>query len=397
MVIKIKGWSRLLLMAGVFIVGTSFSFLAVASCSLRPDGIADQNNGFILSMGVGPQPSTIIMPKDIAVGSEIYRMTVRNNQYYYYRIGCDTITTPSNYYVRAQFSGGSEPPRAHYQQSPGLGIVYKTSVNGIGVSYLMGSTNKKIGDKIYSQGDCRYGPTNYSCNILASDGEITYVFIKTSELTDNSINLSQVANIEVIVGGESEPGSEMVVFRPSLTGNITFTQATCTLAEDSKTVNLGKYKVSDFTATTPTTAWVDASINLTNCNYGGAQSYQYNILQSTWWSTAVTTIKNPNTAKATWNLTLVPANGIVDILDSTNGIMAIANGMDSATGVGIQLSTTNTTTPSPVKFAPQFMTGEMVSGTNAIMKIPLYARYIKTGDITGGKANGKIIYRLEYK
>ncbi len=389
MVIRINWWSRL----GLLLVVTgaiSFPLKANASCWLAPQSWGDQPAGSVIKMNAAPSPGAIRIPKDIADGTELYRITARHDSHVYIRINCNNSTVASNYYAMGRFIGGTEPARSSFT-SP-LGVVYETGTEGVGMVIRTSSAGDvTLGTKYGYAYDCK----NSSCNLSPATTNITYIFIKTGAITAGSLNLVGLPKLESVVGGYNSPNSVVVVFQPVLTGTIAFTQATCTLAEASKKVDLGKHSAASITTATPVTAWVDASINLINCNYGGAQAYKYNITRFS--SGGLVTNGGTITTPALWNLTLVPANGTGDILDSTNGIVAIASGEDSATGVGIQLSTTNTTTPTPVKFSPQFMTGEIVAGTNAIMKIPLYARYIKTGEVTGGKDNGKVIYRVEYK
>lgn len=388
MVIRINRWCRLLFAVLVAAGLLSFPLTVNAWCVLAPMSWADQTSGVIVKMNVAPSPGDIRIPKDIPDGTELYRITARHSSYYNIRTNCNNSSSWSNYYTMGRFISTIPTPSSF---SSSLGTVYGTGTAGVGMVILTGLNNVKLGQKSGSGGDCK----NYSCNIHPSYGDITYVFIKTGEITAGSLDLASLPKLESVVGGYNSPDDVVVVFQPTLTGAITFTQATCTLAETSKKVDLGDHTATGFTTTTPATDWVDASINLINCNYGGAQAYQYSIMRSS--NGTLTTNPGTRTASALWHLTLVPANGASDILDNAKGIMAIASGEGSATGVGIQLSTTNTTTPTPVKFEPQFMTGEIVAGTNATMKIPLYARYIKIDDVTAGKANGKVIYRVEYK
>jgi major type 1 subunit fimbrin (pilin) len=376
------------LLAIVIFTSIFFAFPARSACKLLPSSGADQPNGTIIAANFSLTPSAIQIPKDILPGSELYRITARNNKYQYYRVSCDNNNTASNYYVMGQFVGGVAPALSTWQGSS-LGTVYQTGTDGIGMVVLTSSANQALGVKRYNFGSC----SGYSsCNTTTPNGDITIVLVKTGEITDSSVDLTLLPKLETRVGGNNSPGSDFAVFRPSLTGTLSFTQATCTLAETSKTVDLGEHSVSDFIST-PTTAWVDASIRLINCNYGGAQNYSYNIMKYSNSST-VTTVAQPVTTTAAWNLTLTPATSVID---DTNGIMAISASGESATGVGIQLATTNNVTPTLVKFS-QTMTGTMVSGSNATMTLPLYARYIKTGTtMTGGKANGRLTYLVEYK
>lgn len=270
-------------------------------------------------------------------------------------------------------------------------MVYDTGIVGVGMVILTSKDKKKLGEKFYFRSNESHCDSN-SCGANAPDADITFVLIKTVEITSSSIVLNSLPKLESVTGGDNSPGSVIPIFRPTLTGSITFTQATCTLAETSKTVDLGKYRVSDFANANATTSWVDASINLINCNYGGAQAYSYNIRRYSNSST-VTTVANPVTANAIWSLSLTPATSVID---DSKGIMAISSASDSASGVGIQLSSSNSTLKA-MKFS-QPTTGTMVSGTNATMNIPLYARYIKTGSaVTAGEANGKLTYLVEYK
>jgi hypothetical protein len=134
--------------------------------------------------------------------------------------------------------------RCHHGRG-GLGTVYQTGIAGIGMVVL--NNSRAMGDKRYSFGTC-YTKSDYSCNTYTSNGNLRFILIKTGEITDSFIDLSTLPKVEAVVGGNNSPGSDVPVFRPSLTGRLTFTQATCTLAEASKTVDLGKYKASEFTA-----------------------------------------------------------------------------------------------------------------------------------------------------
>lgn len=363
-----------------------FSFSAQAGCTLVSYSPGDQPAGIVTTTDVRIF-STMRMPKDIAVGTEFYRVFTRNDTYIYYRANCNNNSTYTNYYVMGRFVGGITPALSSWQGSS-RGTVYQTGIAGIGMVVL--TDGRAIGDKRYSFGSC-YTKSDYSCNTYTSNGNLSFVLIKTGDITASSIDLSTLPKVETVVGGNNSPGSDVPVFRPIFNGRLTFTQATCTLAEASKTVDLGKYKASEFTAANTVTPWVKASIDLLNCNYGGAQSYGHYIENNS--SSGSKTIRGPITANAIWSLSLTPATSVID---DANGIMAISSDSNSATGIGIQLSSSNTTLQ-PMTFS-QPTTGTLVSGTDATMTIPLYARYIKTGAaVTPGRADGKLTYLIEYK
>lgn len=381
-------WFMLLL--GAVITALACSSSAMAGCSLYDAGSGDIPVGTVVTSSVTASPASIRMPKDIAVGSELYRITLRESTYATYRVGCDGNQTATNYYTKGRFIGGVEPTRSGWQGST-LGVVYNTGTTGIGIVVLTSNTNKKMGEKYYFRTSTSYCYSS-ACGTPATDADITIVLLKTAEIAATSVSLSSLPKLESITGGDNSSGTEITIFQPTLTGSIAFTQATCTLSETSKTVKLGNYTLADFDASNASTAWVDASIKLINCNYGGAQNYKYNITRYSN-SNTVTTNSNPNTANATWNLTLTPSTSIID---DAKGIMAIDSGAGSASGVGIQLSSTNTAL-NAMRFS-QVNTGTLVSSTNATMTIPLFVRYIKTGtEVTAGNANGKLTYLIEYK
>lgn len=368
-----------------------YTTTASATCTLEVDSSNDIPVGTVVTTSRAVSPSAIRMPKDIDVGTELYRITLAESNYIYYRTSCDGNNVMSNYFSKGQFMNGVSPTRSSWQGSS-LGVVYATGTAGVGMVVLTGSQNKKLGEKKYFSTDYGAYCNTTSCGTFAQDAAITIVLFKTAEITASSVNLATLPKIETVTGGDNSPGSEIAVFRPSLTGSISFTQATCALAESSKTVNLGQHYIESLSAASATTAWVDASIKLINCNYGGGQSYNYNITRYSD-SNSVTTNVDPNTANATWKLTLTPSTSVID---DAKGIMAISSGTGSASGVGIQLSSSNTTL-NAMKFS-QPTTGTLVSGTNAEMTIPLYARYIKTASaVTAGKADGKLTYLVEYK
>lgn len=376
----------------ILLVSTTHAKFALSACSLEvlTPG-ADLPDGTIVTSSFAASPTAIRMPKDIDVGSELYRITLRESTYVYYRPSCNGSTDMSNYYTKGQFRNGASPTRSTWQGSS-LGVVYATGTAGVGMVVRTSADNKKLGDKLYFRATYGAYCDSQSCGAFSQDADITIILLKTGDISASSVSLSSLPTLESVTGGDNSPGNEITVFRPTLTGSISFTQATCALAESSKTVNLGQHYLESLSAASATTSWVDASIKLINCNYGGAQSYNYNIMRASN-SSAVITNANPNTANATWKLTLTPSTSVID---DTNGIMAISSGTGAASGVGIQLSSSNSTLKA-MKFS-QPTTGTMVSGTNATMTIPLYARYIKTGStVTAGKAEGKLTYLVEYK
>lgn len=379
---KIMRWAVVVLL----ITLAGFAAPGQAACQRIWASVQDIPVNTIASGTFSPSPAAIRIPKDIADGTELYRMTARINSYIAYRISCNASASNANYYTKGQFVNAAPA----ISGSSTSGTVYSTGTDGVGMVVLIGSTNKALGAKYAFHGYC--SPAT-GCGTYAEDADITLVLVKTGSITASSIDLSTLPKLEAVIGGENSPGTEFAVFHPQFTGTITFTQATCALAESSKTVDLGTWHIKDFAQAGAATPWVDASIKLINCNYGGAQSYKHNIRRYDNNAT-VTVVAQPLTTSAAWHLKVTPATSVVN---NTTGIMAISTTEPyHASGVGIQLSSSNTSL-NAIQFS-ETRTGTMVSGTNATMTLPLYARYIKTGStVTAGLANGKVTYLVEYK
>lgn len=369
------------------LVITLTSLAIKADCVLTPRSGNDIPVGTIVAAALSSGTNSMQIPQDVAVGTELFRITARQSSYATYQTNCNNNTIKTNYYTQGRFTN-TVPAVA--LASTSYGVAYETGVPGIGLVVQIGRSNGYLGDKIFYTNVC-YANTN-SCGTNGQDANITYILVKTGNITNGSIDLATLPLLESITSGRNSPGSDIVLFRPTLSGIINFTQATCALAEKSKTVKLGEHKNTTLMDSTPYTPWVDASIELINCNYGGTQ--YYGIQQVGYSNTStLTDLGATNIVNAQWSLTLTP----LTIIDNNNGIMALVPQTDSATGIGIQLSTTDAATPSVVKFS-QPITGALVAGINQTMRIPLYARYIRTGSVvTGGKADGKVTYTVEYK
>ena len=377
--------SGFLYLTALAITMTSLSIKA--ACVLIPRSGNDIPPGTIVSTSLSSGNNAIQMPQDIAPGTELFRVTARQTNYATYQTNCNNNTSKKNYYTLGRFTNAA--PAVALASTP-YGVAYETGIPGIGLAIQTGAGTLTLGEKTYYSNTCNN--ITSSCGTNGQDANITYILVKTGNITNGSINLATLPMLESVTGGNNSPGSDIVIFRSILSGTVNFTQATCALAEKSKTVKLGEHKHTTFLDSTPYTPWVDASIDLINCNHGGAQYYS---IQQVGYSNTntLTDLGATNIANAQWSLKLTP----LTIIDSNNGIMALDPQPDSATGVGIQLSTTNTATPGLVKFN-QPVNGTMIAGMNQTMRIPLYARYIRTGTIvTGGKADGKVTYTVEYK
>jgi len=154
------------------------------------------------------------------------------------------------------------------------------------------------------------------------------------------------------------------------------------------TVAMGDYDVNVFTAKGTATDWKDASIRLSGCGqfYGSTSS-----AIATFDGTTTTT--TGALANNSWSLTLSPYSPIID---AAKGIMDIDDYALRATGVGIQLSTTESTSGLVNLAAP--VTGMLPNDGSSNITIPLYARYIQTeNSVKAGRANAKLMYTITYQ
>ncbi|MGY6028798.1 hypothetical protein ACUY4Q_001740 [Phytobacter sp. AG2a] len=184
------------------------------------------------------------------------------------------------------------------------------------------------------------------------------------------------------------------IYKISLSGSLQITSPTCNITPSSQsmTVNMGNYKIATFSGKGATTEWKNASIQLINCGQFFGNSEGENGM-ATFNGTTVTFNSLHNNLLS---VTLYPQNGIRSTTDAANGIMKIDDGTSGATGVGIQLSSSESTsglidlTTGITQILPK-------DGTRNIT-VPLYARYIQTeNSVTAGKANGRLEYVITYQ
>ena len=157
---------------------------------------------------------------------------------------------------------------------------------------------------------------------------------------------------------------------------------------------LGSYdKNTFFRGISSTTPWIDASINLTNCPifYGFYNSTNTTLLMDykTGMGSTSTSLNN------SIGVRLTPATNVID---AVNGIMGIDSSVSgAASGVGIQIGWGSSgQTPMPFNFAAE-QTVTLPKDGSSTIRVPLAARYIQTeASTTPGKANGKVVFLINY-
>lgn len=262
--------------------------------------------------------------------------------------------------------------------------VYQTNVAGIGVRYYASRVNYPSFpyNYQYSTGN-RFPIANYTLNFFIE-------FIKTAKtVSPGQVLASSLPITELAAGQEA---NKVVYARMTMSGQFTVTTPTCNIApaSASMTVQMGTHMANSFSGIGSGNDWKNASIRLIDCPqfYGNG----YSGLTSQTATNNTTPTQYALTAN-TWSLSLTPRNGVID---AANGIMKIDDETGKATGVGIQLSTSESVS-GKINLTNGVKKSITQDGSTTIT-IPLYARYIQTESTIGaGKANGRLEYTITYQ
>lgn len=261
--------------------------------------------------------------------------------------------------------------------------VYETGVSGIGIQF---STENNVfpvallNNNCLNTTDCRY---RYGWNAQSS-----FSLVKTASAVSGGIIYgNKLPTARYSLGQE---GNLVKIYQISISGSINITVPTCdiSLASKNMIVQMGTHYRRDFTGIGSGTAWNDASIRLINCTqfFGNSSDGSSG---ATFNGTSSIYSLSPNRAE----IRLSPLNGIED---GINGIMKINDHSQKATGIGIQLSTT-TSTSGKIDLNNAVLYPLPQDGS-ADVTLPLYARYIQTESLVkGGVANGRLEYTITYQ
>ncbi len=345
-----------------------------ASCTFGPTVTYPQSNtrSFNLPLAV----NAISVRPDLAPGTIIYRQSINiSSNAQQARVTCDSS---------GHFRLGYEYDFLPKTETSSDSKIYQTGVSGIGIQFIHNDGTHF--PYIYATTSC----TNTSSCFFSSiwPASSSFVLIKTSEnVIGGTISGSDLPVARYSLG---LTGSMVPIYDIKISGNLTVNTPTCNISLVSKSavVSMGSHKVSDFSGQGSGTAWKDASIILHNCGqFYGNSSTSIAIFDGTQNIDAIGLTSNVA------SITLLPGDGIND---ATNGIMKIADNTATATGVGIQLSR-SASTSDKIDLNAAYKLILPKDGSSNIT-IPLYARYIQTDSLlTAGKANGNLIYTISYQ
>ncbi|MCF6692624.1 type 1 fimbrial protein [Klebsiella michiganensis] len=319
---------------------------------------------------------------DVPNGTILYRQTHRQDGKTI-QVGCSgSGTTFLDFKVESPGSNGVSSVAGIGLSNGNSGKVYNTNIPGIGIAFWFNFNNF----------DYRF----YQNGLTAASYQYDISLIKTGLISPGAINTSTLPTISVSAGQEG--ATSLKVMTASLSGSINIVSRTCTTPDVP--VDLGVYKISDFPSIGSTSIWKDASIKLTNCpafygfyNLNGGDRY---VSYST--NNDGTFNRNATNVKNTLGYTLKPTG---EIIDNSKGIISLSNteGLTTAQGLGIQISTGTAADPlNPMSFNTLLSSGvTLASIEGASYTIPLKARYYRTSSLTPGRADGSIIFTINYQ
>lgn len=351
-----------------------FNHQTIAACAFAPNEEFPANS--LKKMTIPLAKKAISVPPGTAVGSTFYRQRI------YITSGADKLR------VACDNTGIFEYTRDYKtlpltETTPGSKI-YKTGIAGVGIKFV-NSENAKFPVTVPTIG-CTASKTCYITDNGLWAANSWFGLVKTADTIGAGTIVA--TNLPTALYSFGQAGSMVNIYEINLSGNLSINTPTCNITpvSQSMTVLMGSHHVSDFTGKGSGTEWKNASIQLSDCGwfYGNSPT------------TVATFDGTSNTVKALTNnaadITLTPLDGK---LNATEGIMSIASGTSAATGIGIQLSSTQSDS-GKINLDSAY-THTLPNDGSRTITIPLFARYIQTEtSLSAGKAIGKLEYTISY-
>jgi type 1 fimbria pilin len=279
-------------------------------------------------------------------------------------------------------------PLANWNSAPYAGKVYQTGIDGIGIAIWFNSIAIPNSQIVVSGILCPFGP----CNQTVSAGMLNFdiSLIKTGAITAGTIDGSQLPTVTMNISETPYPNYPLTVLNAKFSGSITLSQPTCQTPNIA--VDLGLQTLAKMTSVGIGSPWKQFNIALNNCpafrgsytEAGGGQPIYYN--------DGTSSISKPNRA----NSIQFQLDPVTQVIDKTNGVIGLA-GNDAATGVGIQIARSGSTTG--IQFGallPSNLTLNTSATGNYV--IPLQARYYRTNaTATPGSGNASATFTIHYE
>lgn len=275
--------------------------------------------------------------------------------------------------------------------------VYETNVPGVGVSVTTGYGPPGAGLAPLST------EVRYSDIWTVGDNATTYYIrlIKTGPVSPgvvNAINFPQLQRVYDTPTAPADVNFSGFPIRHSSTkfnGTIQIVESTCKAEVTDMVVDLGSYEVKDFKRADGNlgTPWKDATIRLKNCQLGG------------YYGTTGPSASEPGEISQPEPLSRnkigISVTAMSSVIAGYSSTMALTPSPNNATGVGIQVRRRKSESDAFLLEVP--LNGKEVIPLPApplntqSMDFFFIARYVAISDvITPGKANGAVVYTLNY-
>lgn len=366
----------------LFIFLSAFSQGIFAAVTCRPYKSKVLNDTMPLS-------EVITVGNDIPVGAAIYNIGTSSQEW----IG---VTCNGPYSLYGLMDYGSTPmPLSSFSANGLSGKVYQTNVSGIGV--VLGKEKDPRTPVLGNILPFRYWTFNSSATKGGSELRTTYVdlsLIKTGPISGGVINSALLPTMKytVMPTSGSYIGVPFQIWTVKFTGSLKIVAGTCNVA--NVTVDMGKHNVADFSSVGSTSDWKDASIVLTNCpQFHGYNPYSSPVVRDHYGRRTEQRVAN------TLEVYLQPTSS--ETQNAAQGILntSAESGKTAASGFGIQLGWgSHTGSPSTVNFNTPFEYKLGLNSNSSTIKIPLAARYIRTGSqVQSGVANSRVTFVVQYK
>lgn len=269
-------------------------------------------------------------------------------------------------------------------------VTYKTNIEGVGVRIETHRTGKPA-TALPETGTLATKPVSMNSHFIPV---YRLYLIKTGNISPGVINGSSFPGVsltfdKVSIPGYTVSGFPIITHTLKFIGQINVVVSTCNIDVKDVFVPMGKPSVSSFSGINSATEWKDASIRLSGCTSFSPGYYD----QPTESIVGSGTFPVGTSTQNQMTLKITPVNGVEN---SNDGIIALDDVSNSASGVGIQIGyQSNAGAVEPLSLST---THNLPLPSSQSLEIPLKARYIQTKSIvTPGVANGKVTYLINYK
>lgn len=289
---------------------------------------------------------------------------------------------------RAQSPGCAVPSTISFTATggllyPGSSYIYQTGIDGLGVRFETSRASK-----YYFGTNTSFG---FSGTLNTDAFGVNLEFVVMGPISGGVINSTGFPTLNVNVTDGYGNQHTLATYKFS-GGSFNVTVPTCITPD--YTYELGNYGLSNFSAGTQVSPWMDTPITLTNCPvfYGNnSNSTSYTNTNQQGLSPTLRGTVAPNVL----SISLKPNTAIID---AAKGIFSLDSGA-TATGVAVQVSVKQAGNNFVVQNLNNAINITTTAGVaTSTYSLPLAARIVRsTGELNPGNVSSSLIYTVAYK